>query len=242
MLVSCVMPTFNRLPVHMLLLQEAVESFLRQDYVEKELIVVNDTPGQELRIAGDHPGICVVNLPRRCNSLGEKLNLGFSLARGEVLMRMDDDDVFLPWRISASVQQLGNYDYVKPKHLWYMPHREFLYRPSGFSTGAFTRRGFDLVGGFRHMGSGEDQKFEEAFGATPGTTKKLFSVSPKETFYVYRWGNGSPHISGYGPTDGYAEIGAMPITPGVYTIQPGWKTDYVTLAAKAAAQGGEYGW
>mgnify|MGYP000985237767 CR=1 FL=1 len=242
MLVSCVMPTFNRVPNHIHLLEEAVESFLRQDYTEKELIIVNDQPQQTLRVEGAPANVLVVNLPRRCRTLGEKLNLGFAMASGALLMRMDDDDVFLPWRISLSVQALGVHDYVKPRHLWYMPPRQLLYRPSGFSTGLFTRIGFDRVGGFAHMDSGEDQKFEEAFGSSTGTSKKLFAVTPEETFYIYRWGNGSPHISGYGNRDGYAEIGRMPAASGEFVIRPRWGTDYAALAAAGARAKGEYKW
>ena len=47
-LVSCICPTYNRPPRHQHLLEEAIASFLRQDYPNKELIVLNDCPGQEL--------------------------------------------------------------------------------------------------------------------------------------------------------------------------------------------------
>src|SRR5205807_6800276 len=66
--VSCLCLTYGRGR----LLEEAIESFLRQDWPgPKELIVLNDHPDQELVI--DHPEI-LVNLPRRLRTLGEKRN------------------------------------------------------------------------------------------------------------------------------------------------------------------------
>src|SRR5438876_11343843 len=48
MKVSCMCATYNRPPNSQWLLEEAIESFLRQDYAEKELLVLNDCAGQEL--------------------------------------------------------------------------------------------------------------------------------------------------------------------------------------------------
>jgi hypothetical protein len=60
--VSCICPTFNRLPGSQWLLEEAIESFLRQDYAYKELLVLNDCPGQELIC--DAPDVFVINFPQ----------------------------------------------------------------------------------------------------------------------------------------------------------------------------------
>ena len=42
-LVSCILPTYNRPPTHQHLVEEAIESFLRQTYPHRELIVINDS-------------------------------------------------------------------------------------------------------------------------------------------------------------------------------------------------------
>ena len=47
-MISCLMPTYNRIPGRQFLIDEALESFLLQDYEDKELIICNDTPGQKL--------------------------------------------------------------------------------------------------------------------------------------------------------------------------------------------------
>lgn len=84
-LVTCVCPTFNRPSEGMELLEEAVESFLRQDYEQKELLILNDCPEQVL--VCDAPGVRVVNFPSRFPSLGEKRNAGVRLARGTLIAR-----------------------------------------------------------------------------------------------------------------------------------------------------------
>ena len=62
-LVSCICPTYNRPPSHKYLVEEAIESFLRQTYPNKEMVVVNDCPGQDLLC--DAPDVRVVNVPER---------------------------------------------------------------------------------------------------------------------------------------------------------------------------------
>jgi hypothetical protein len=79
--VSCLCLTYGR--PH--LLEEAVESFLRQRWNgEKELIVVTDHPEQTL--VYEHPEVLIVNLNRRLKTLGEKRNLSVALARHDNLL------------------------------------------------------------------------------------------------------------------------------------------------------------
>ena len=73
MLVSCLMPTYKRMPKAKAVVEESLQSFIQQDWPEKELIIVNDCPGQTL--VYNHPHVRVVNLPYRAHSLGEKLNI-----------------------------------------------------------------------------------------------------------------------------------------------------------------------
>lgn len=120
MLISCLMPTFNRPATRPWLLNEAVQSFLLQDYPNKELIICNDTPDQELLLARNHANIKVVNLPKRFDTLGNKLDWMIrNVAMGEYLCRWDDDDISLPWRLSLSrlmLQHTANMAGVKTFH------------------------------------------------------------------------------------------------------------------------------
>jgi glycosyltransferase involved in cell wall biosynthesis len=96
--VSCFCLTYGRPR----LLEEAIHSFLQQDYAgPKEMIVLNDYADQIL--AFDHLEVQVINLSRRFRTLGEKLNAAVALASHDLLFVWDDDDVYLPHRLSFSV-------------------------------------------------------------------------------------------------------------------------------------------
>ncbi|MEZ4657924.1 MAG: glycosyltransferase family A protein [Caldilineaceae bacterium] len=98
---SCICPTYGRVG----LLEEALESFLRQDYPgRKELIVLNDEDQQTLLF--DHPEVRIINLPARCHSLGEKFKAAVALASHDLIFVWRDDDIYLPHRLSYSVAQL----------------------------------------------------------------------------------------------------------------------------------------
>lgn len=104
--ISCFCPTYNRPR----LLEEALQCFLLQDYpAEKELIILNDAPGQKL--AFNHPQVRVVNLPTRAPSQIDKYNYAVSFCTGDILTPWDDDDIFLPNRLSmiASNTRSGLY-------------------------------------------------------------------------------------------------------------------------------------
>ena len=88
------------------LLEEAIHSFLRQDYLgTKELIVLNDTEGQTL--VYDHPEVQVVNVPRRFHSAAEKLNAAVGLASHDLIFPWPEDDICLPHRLSFTVAHLA---------------------------------------------------------------------------------------------------------------------------------------
>ena len=99
-LISCVMPTYGR-PVYV---NESVQMFLEQDYPHKELIILNDCVGQEFEF--DHSEVRIFNSKHRYATLGEKRNATTELARGEVIAVWDDDDIYLPWRLSLSVSEM----------------------------------------------------------------------------------------------------------------------------------------
>src|SRR5438105_148799 len=87
------------------LLEEAIECFLIQDYGgDKELIILNDLPEQILEF--DHPQVRTINVPKRFRTLGEKRNAAAALASHDVLFVWDDDDIYLPHRLSYSIKML----------------------------------------------------------------------------------------------------------------------------------------
>jgi glycosyltransferase involved in cell wall biosynthesis len=100
-LVTCIMPTNNRRD----LVGRAVAYFGRQDYPNRELIVVDDGDEPVGDIVSVDQKVRYVRLDRRL-VLGEKRNLACELARGSVIVHWDDDDWYAAHRISYQLGQL----------------------------------------------------------------------------------------------------------------------------------------
>jgi glycosyltransferase involved in cell wall biosynthesis len=242
LLVTCMMPTFNKGPSGKWLIDEAVESFHRQDYKTKELIIVNDCPAQT--VVYDHPDVLVVNLPRRCRSLGEKLNFIGNMSQGDLLLRWDDDDISLPWRISQFVTGIeAGADYWRPRMHW--ARREGDDKNSleygGIGIAGFTRQSFAQLRGFPFRGAGEDQEYE-GYYAKRGLKSVSGRLPYDEVSYIYRWDTDSRHISGFGINNkGYEVMGRDLQTVCDLKIEPFWKQDYVALTrSKLAGQEARY--
>jgi glycosyltransferase involved in cell wall biosynthesis len=196
---SCLCPTFNRVPGKQWLLEEAIESFLRQDYDDKELIILNDCPQQTLIC--NFPNVLVLNLPRRISSLGEKRNLLVSIASGSVFFPWDDDDVSLPTRVSQSIELLGEqYEYYNPALYWQIDSiglRSDHPMGVGHNCSAYKRGLFNRIGGYSHVSSGEDADIDHRMRAAGRFVPRPNSPVPRaDWFYVYRWGVSDTHISG----------------------------------------------
>lgn len=100
--VSCYCPTYGRTSF----LEEAIYSFLNQDYDgEKELIILNDLEDQTLFF--DHPQVKIINSKERIIPIGKKFNKCISHCSGEYIFVWDDDDIFLPWKISFSIKNIN---------------------------------------------------------------------------------------------------------------------------------------
>jgi ADP-heptose:LPS heptosyltransferase len=106
-LASCIMPTCGRLSF----VPQAIQYFLRQDYANKELIILDDGFESAAGLIPDDPRIRYQRLEKK-RSVGAKRNLACELARGEIVVHWDDDDWMADWRLSYQVQALlGN-----PRH------------------------------------------------------------------------------------------------------------------------------
>jgi glycosyl transferase family 2 len=231
-LVRCICMTYNRPPDKQDLVEEAIESFLRQTYPNKELIVLNDCPGQELIC--DAPGVRVINLPERFPTLGDKQNAAVRLSQGE-LIAFWDDDVNLPWRLAFSVDRLGAADYFNPRAYWFLePAGLHADHAMGYAHNAslFTRAAFESVGGYPAISVGYDATMDGLLGT--GTAhvvdplRGAAKLTTGEWFYIYRWGVSPVHISGRGEGETfYQEIGARPVQPGTFRLHPDWRRDYV---------------
>lgn len=248
MRVSCLMATYNRGPAGEPLLAEAVECFLRQTLPPKdrELVILNDTPGQPVRC--DAPGIRVLNVPHRFVTLAAKYDHLAKFARSESLAVWDDDDLHLPHRLEFSLSKLGDGDYwYTTRHVFARVGDPWVYGGTcvGHNAAVFRRSLWDKVGGFR--GDADwDQKFQRdaaaliaaETGLTPERAIAPESISDPEVYYVYRWGVSAAHVSAL--PDGYACRGREPIQPCTVVVNPRWREDYLVRAARLVGRRVEY--
>ncbi len=102
-LVSCIMPTYNRRKF----VAHAINYFLRQDYGNKELIVIDDGTDAVEDLMPNCPFIRYFYLNKKI-TLGAKLNLACSYAQGEIIANWDDDDWYCNTRLSYQVDALKN--------------------------------------------------------------------------------------------------------------------------------------
>lgn len=231
--VSCLCPTFARPN----LLEEAIESFLRQDYEgEKELVIVNDFPYQTLKMSIPNPQVIIANTPTHIVPLGKKFNVTAALATGEYLMVWDDDDIYLPHRISHSVKHIANGVYHTNRAAILQDGKYELtgnYFHGCLMVAANTFKG---VGGYDEQDMSKiDLQLLDKIRAKTGFVSE--QIATKDLFYIYRWGEtGAYHISSWGDKEPVTNV-AMRIAmdrirrrelkTGSITLNPHWKIDYV---------------
>lgn len=234
MKVSCIMGTYNRVVSRPHLLEEAVESFLRQTHEDKELVILNDCVGQEL--VCDAPGVRVVNHPTRFASLGEKLNFGVSLATGEAICEWDDDDISLPHRLAQAAEELRTCHYFNPGGYWFLNSgRLHADHSIGWclNCSAFTKEAWSKIGGYPRS-TGRDWETIQAFGAL-GAARHARQM-PREWAYIYRWGVSDWHLSGRADMErSWADQVQSVTASGRFVIEPRWQRDYDALVREALA-------
>jgi len=99
LLVSCIMPTKNRskyVPI-------AIDNFKKQDYLYKELIIIDDGDTPVKHLVPDDPQIRYIYLDEKDPTIGAKRNIGCEHAQGEIITHWDDDDWYAPDWISYQV-------------------------------------------------------------------------------------------------------------------------------------------
>lgn len=100
-LVSCIMPTHNR----RFFVERSLTYFLRQDYPNLELIVLDDGSDPVADLMPDDPRVRYKAVPPGLN-MGDKRNLTCELAKGLIIAEWDDDDWYAPNRITHQIVPL----------------------------------------------------------------------------------------------------------------------------------------
>lgn len=98
--VSVIIPAYNR----SLMLREAVDSVLNQDYPDFEIIVVDDGSADDTpeMLASYGDKITVIRQPNRGVSAAR--NRGIAAAKGELIAFLDSDDLWLPGKLTKQAE------------------------------------------------------------------------------------------------------------------------------------------
>ncbi|MEO8853744.1 MAG: glycosyltransferase [Ginsengibacter sp.] len=102
-MISCIMPTYNRRSF----VPNAIRYFLRQDYENKELIIIDDGEDVVKDLVPQSNNIRYFRLDHKI-SLGAKLNLACEYAKGNIIANWDDDDWYSSTRLSYQANALKN--------------------------------------------------------------------------------------------------------------------------------------
>lgn len=100
-MVSCIMPTSGRREF----VPRAIAHFLRQDYANKELVIVDDGADSVAALVPEHPTIKYLRLPHKA-SIGTKRNHACMIATGSVIAHWDDDDWMASGWLTSQVHTL----------------------------------------------------------------------------------------------------------------------------------------
>ena len=219
------------------LLEEAIESFLKQDFQadQRELVVWNTMNRQKLVLK--HPGVRIINEPIRPSTLGETRNRAIGQCLGEMVLTWDDDDIYLPGYISWLVRHMEGRDWVKQNHRWSMDaSRKIHLSEQATNQVMFRKDAWYRAGGYPHMDSGEDRVFMDRLKAC--SRGDVVPCSCEDIGFIYRFGFGPYNISGIGPTvlgrpTGMREAERLVLMKthrfGTINLRPHWRAEYDKL-------------
>lgn len=237
--VTIVLSTFGR-PA---LLNEAVESVLRQDYKgHLETVILNDQP--EVTIISDIENVRVVNKKKRYATLADKKTVLIGLGKTDLTMIFADDDILMPWAVTTAVSgMVSHLLYVILGHVRYNYKRNVgAYFPRGSLPGPMlfnnkVARKMNIIlsheyPGFEMQLVNEFHKVvQEGFG--PLTFSQSKELPSDKVFYMART-NLPNHIAVDGK--GYDACGEFVDNLGLsgeIKIEPEWERDYEAIFKKA---------
>lgn len=207
------------------LLEEAIQSFLDQDYNgESEMVIVNDCP--DVVYSFNHPKVTIYNLSPRFSSVGSKLEWAMKRTKGDHVYRLDDDDLMTPWALSLHHDYIINnpdFDVYRCQHHYFYSNNEYQYLSDSINNGNCYSRDFINRIEWVDKSIGEDDyiTFQQKGKIYIGDTGR-YSMG-------YRWGMGVYHISSMGDRPNeeiYKLTDKFNTEKGIIELHPKLKKDY----------------
>jgi glycosyltransferase involved in cell wall biosynthesis len=206
------------------LLEEAIESFLRQRcYSESEMVIINDNPSVDY--VYDHPRVFIFNCKERFPSIAAKLEWGYKQCKNEYIYRLDDDDLLGPYGVS-----------IVESVIIHNPLKE-IYRSSShyfFVNNVYEKMSDNINNGNVYSKSyldritWPDKSGDEDADITFGHKADIFTIQLPTM--IYRWGMNTLHISGMGKQSNETILKeadkVLKEEDGVIILKPHFNTEY----------------
>jgi len=219
-MISVVTLTYKRHHI----LEEAIESFLRQNDYDSEMIIVNDAKDVKYQI-GDHgPRIKLVNSNHRYPSILAKLKYAFSLAKYPYMFRLDDDDLLTEFSLrdaKKAITENPGFDVYRSQGHYFFSNNEYQDRGSSINNGNIYSK--DYIDRINWI----DQSFGEDNWLTFFHNGKIHEYP--EMSMIYRWGMSTYHISGMGDVDQkemFERVDKDMNESGFYFLRPNFMSNY----------------
>ena len=207
------------------LLEEAIESFLRnyKIIVNSEMVIINDNP--EVEYIYDHPNITIYNLKERFPSIAAKLQWGYKHCKNPYIYRLDDDDLLAPdalYNIAKEMINWDEFDIYRSKDHFFFVNNKFEKISSNINNGnVYTKKYLDRI-------IWPDKSGDEDAYITYGQNAIICEKVP--TTMIYRWGMNTLHISGMGIQPNEVILAQadkmLDNTKGVIELKPHFDHDY----------------
>ena len=194
------------------LLEEAIESFLKQTNVNSEMVIINDDPNVNYMF--HHPRVKIHNVPK-FEKFMEKLKWGFDQCHYTHMYRLDDDDLLMPTAVDTVLKVIDanpGQDLYQAANHWYVGIHDSLNNGvgSGVNTGnTFSKKFIDWLD---WENAPEPPGEDHWMCYYPHIKRHEF----KESTMIYRWGGSVSHLT------------HKPKTKSMQEYQDGvgqWKTD-----------------
>ena len=173
------------------LLEEAIYSFLQQDYENSEMVIINDEQNVHYNI--NHPNIRIINVTQRFESIGKKLEYGFNQCKYDHVYRLDDDDLLGPNALSIVknyIQNNPDYDIYRSKIHYFFENNVYKKTGGSVNNGNIYSKNYIQKIKIPNKNFGEDSDI------TFNAIAKIFQFD--EPTMIYRWGMNTYHLSGMG--------------------------------------------
>ena len=180
-MISIITPTKNRRKF----ISNILRNFYRQDYLleKMELIIGDDSLKSNIDLIPDKKEIRYYHL--NSMSLGRKRNYLCSIAKGDIIIFMDDDDYYPSMRVSNTVNNLTKYDCAGATIIYiYYINLDQIYRfgPYNIRHATAATLGFKKEFLINHT---FDDKLNKAEEKSFLNNSKIMQLDPKKTILCF---------------------------------------------------------